>query len=447
MAINKSRRGQRGGGGGDDEDNSGSGRGEFRSSSEVATALIQLRSGVKAVQYSVVDGEAIFEGDIILGPAQMVQRATADLQEGVFTEGVVITGTQFRWNNCRIPFTIDPTLPNQARVTGAIAHWEANTNFRFPARTTEADFITFRPSSGCSSMVGRQGGQQFVNLAGGCTMGSTIHEIGHVVGLWHEQSRENRDAFVRINFPNIEPGKEHNFNQHITDGDDVGAYDYASIMHYPRTAFSRNGLDTIVPTNPATAVIGQRTTLSTGDIAAANSLCSGGTVTVKETVKDIVKDGRPDTRKERVKDIRLDTRKEIIADTRKELTHDTIKELTKDRVKEAALDPIKRFDPIKPGDPIKRDQIFPGTGRVVNPAIGGGGAVPFAVGAPHQAPAADPSATANSAEQAAQLDADLQTLAEALADAQASAASLQQQYDQTQALLNQLLDEQDPQGQ
>ena len=28
---------------------------------------------------------------------------------------------------------------------------------------------------------------------------------------------------------------EHNFDQHIADGDDLNAYDYGSIMHYPRT--------------------------------------------------------------------------------------------------------------------------------------------------------------------------------------------------------------------
>jgi hypothetical protein len=61
------------------------------------------------------------------------------------------------------------------------------------------------------------------------------------------------------------------FNQHITDGDDLGGYDYGSIMHYPRTAFSRNGLDTIVPTN-ATAVIGQRNGLSADDIAGVQIL-------------------------------------------------------------------------------------------------------------------------------------------------------------------------------
>ena len=40
---------------------------------------------------------------------------------------------------------------------------------------------------------------------------------------------------------------EHNFDQHISDGDDVGTYDYGSIMHYPRDAFSIDGSDTITP--------------------------------------------------------------------------------------------------------------------------------------------------------------------------------------------------------
>ena len=68
---------------------------------------------------------------------------------------------------------------------------------------------------------------------------------------------------------------EHNFNQHITDGDDVGAYDFGSIMHYPRNAFSVNGTDTITPLAalPPGVVIGQRTGLSAGDIAAAHTLC------------------------------------------------------------------------------------------------------------------------------------------------------------------------------
>jgi hypothetical protein len=118
-----------------------------------------------------------------------------------------------------------------------------------------------------------RGGEQFINLGTGCTLGNTIHEICHAAGLWHEQSREDRNNFVTINFPNIIPTAIHNFNQQITDGDDVGPYDYNSIMHYPRDAFAVNpAIDTITPKPNANTPIGQRTGLSAGDIAAINFL-------------------------------------------------------------------------------------------------------------------------------------------------------------------------------
>ena len=75
---------------------------------------------------------------------------------------------------------------------------------------------------------------------------------------------------MRIVAANIKPGKAHNFNQQIADGDDVGAYDYASIMHYPRDAFSSNGQDTIVALGGQR--IGQRDGLSAGDVAAIRSI-------------------------------------------------------------------------------------------------------------------------------------------------------------------------------
>lgn len=403
-------------------------QGEFRSSDKVGTALIEASTfRGKAVQYAVVDGMAVFEGDIILGTVEEVEAKTKQLRaemSGELAAGVVRSGTQYRWPNCRVPYTIDSSLPNQSRVTDAIAHWESNTNYTFVLRTSETDYVTFRPSSGCSSSVGRQGGQQFVNLGSGCSTGNAIHEIGHTIGLWHEQSREDRDSFVTIHWDKIIAGYEHNFNQHIADGDDVGPYDYGSIMHYPRNAFSVDGSDTITPTDP-TATIGQRTALSAGDIAAANSLCP--LKILKEGWKD-----RFETIKEIVKDIRFDTRKETVLDT----------------LKEQVLDPIKRapFDPL-PGT-LAEQVVNPGRPplgmNVVRPLPTG--PQPFAVATPHQAPAALGGADVSAEAVIGQLDAQLQALAEQLAQAQTNIRTLQAQYDETAALLEQALRDQEGSG-
>jgi hypothetical protein len=114
---------------------------------------------------------------------------------------------------------------------------------------------------------------QVISLGPGCAhFGIAVHEILHALGVWHEQSREDRDGNVQILWANILPGRAHNFEQRINDGDDIGPYDFGSIMHYPRRAFSKDpaNLDAIVPHGGQT--IGQRSGLSAGDIAAIRAM-------------------------------------------------------------------------------------------------------------------------------------------------------------------------------
>jgi hypothetical protein len=174
------------------------------------------------------------------------------------------------------------------------------------------------------------------------------------------------------------------FLQHISDGDDVGGYDYGSIMHYPRTAFSSNGQDTIVPTDP-NAQIGQRTALSAGDIAAANSICAPP-VTLK-----VLDD--PATLK--VSDDPL-TVKRLDDPTTLKTTDDPKVKVFDDPVKmkwqDDGIGTSKRIDDVKlPGfDTLGPETIpgFPGfPGRGTGAGVGGA-AQPFILATPHHAPTA-----------------------------------------------------------
>uniref|UniRef100_H2ZHT6 Metalloendopeptidase n=1 Tax=Ciona savignyi TaxID=51511 RepID=H2ZHT6_CIOSA len=189
-----------------------------------------------------------------------------------------------KWPHGVIPYTISANFTGSQRAMfkQAMRHWEGQTCLTFIERTNEDNYIkfTYRPC-GCCSYVGRKGtGPQAISIGKNCDkFGIVVHELGHVIGFWHEHTRPDRDRHIEIVYKNIQEGQGYNFEK--MDSSEINslgeAYDYQSIMHYARNTFSKGMfLDTIRPmANPETGVrpsIGQRTQLSEGDVRQAKKL-------------------------------------------------------------------------------------------------------------------------------------------------------------------------------
>ncbi|HDR5271239.1 M12 family metallopeptidase [Bacillus thuringiensis] len=221
------------------------------------------------VEYVVINNLAIAEGDMIIGNADEMREGNGLTSSG-FT---YIRELGRKWPNGIVPYIIDPALPQPERVHQAVEHWNSKTIIKLQPRINQQNYIKFTPGDGCSSWIGMQGGEQTITIGASCSVGNTIHEIGHAIGMYHEQSAPDRDEHVEILWDNIEESAKFNFRK--TDWVEAGVfgvYDYQSIMHYGRFAFSKNNQPTIIP--KLNVEIGQRAGLSNGDVVGVNSLYS-----------------------------------------------------------------------------------------------------------------------------------------------------------------------------
>jgi hypothetical protein len=170
-------------------------------------------------------------------------------------------GSAFKWPGGMVNFRFDPTQAGNSTITtdkmrqfrDSVAEWAAFANLTFNefSGTPPANYITVQEKAdgsegGFSSSVGMAGGEQFVQIgAHSWNRGTVCHEVGHAIGLFHEQQRDDRDTYVVINFNNINPADQPNFTKLPGGSTAKGAYDFYSVMHYARDALSSNGADTI----------------------------------------------------------------------------------------------------------------------------------------------------------------------------------------------------------
>lgn len=159
-----------------------------------------------------------------------------------------------------IPYEFDSTFPasKRAEFNRAVKHWNDNSSVRlYPRRAAPAggvspdkDYVLVQnkldakgKETGCWARLGKRGGVQEINLGAGCFYHQYIHEIGHTLGLVHEQNRIDRDDFVIFNKDNVKvdpsTGKDYSAQFEKSPVANLPLeFDFGSRMLYASNAFA-----------------------------------------------------------------------------------------------------------------------------------------------------------------------------------------------------------------
>uniref|UniRef100_A0A0K0E795 Zinc metalloproteinase n=1 Tax=Strongyloides stercoralis TaxID=6248 RepID=A0A0K0E795_STRER len=188
----------------------------------------------------------------------------------------------FKWS-FPIHFLISNGV-NKNIVTQALNEIQRHTCIRFKLHVgqfVEREGIRFDVGEECWSEVGRQfkNKWQSILISDHCsTIGTIIHETIHALGVDHEHSRIDRHKYLYFFPQNVDDEAMEDFDTvDCQDSQTLGMpYDYGSIMHYDRYAYSRNDRKTMTPKHPLYAqTIGHEESLSFLDIQTLNTFyCS-----------------------------------------------------------------------------------------------------------------------------------------------------------------------------
>ncbi|ROT79569.1 putative zinc metalloproteinase [Penaeus vannamei] len=216
-----------------------------------------------------------FQGDIMVASEDQLYQILEGDSDG---QNSAIRNPQKLWPNSAIPYVISatfshllspahPTSQERAVIARAMAEYRQST--------------CIRSCRGVPCAVGRSGGVQVVSLGYGCVqIGVVIHELMHAAGFWHEQSRPDRDSFVTINWSNIVPHLQYNFEKKTTAvTQDLGSHmtTIQSCTMAPMLSPSTDTNPTITPRQRAEPPSARETAFSALDIQGLNLLykCSG----------------------------------------------------------------------------------------------------------------------------------------------------------------------------
>lgn len=257
----------------DDPYESGLTPGELPAVSKVSSmrsrAMDAVRPFAETPASDVPEGSTLLDGCIMVRNSQLPSGdagGSGDPQNGTYI-------TSSHWPGGIVPYTFDSSVNSSEKqyMRDAMDAWEAIADVQFVPRTSESNYVEVISGSGNWSYVGMVGGKQQLSIYNWTYQFIIMHELAHALGVWHEQSRPDRDTYVQIESANITSGMEHNFDKQTGAGTD-GAYDFDSIMHYGQCAFANcacsascRTITVLAPNQSWQSAIGQRNHLSTGD--------------------------------------------------------------------------------------------------------------------------------------------------------------------------------------
>lgn len=229
-----------------------------------------------------IKGKYIYEGDILIPPEMVIspKPKPAELNGVTFkqqTQALTVGGNKKkRWSGGVIPYYIKTGIrPNNMKaIDQAIKEINKTTNLcLIPKNSSHRNYVEFVEED-----IGFCGGRSFVGMIpfgkkqeitlSTCDVGwqLVVHEILHAAGFHHEQTRPDRDDYVKIMWDNIEQKAKSNFRKGIFR-EGIGAYDFTSIMHYYDRAFAKDKTKLTIKTkDPKNQAKIRHSGLSLGDI-------------------------------------------------------------------------------------------------------------------------------------------------------------------------------------
>lgn len=253
-----------------------------------------------SIPYIEFEQKKIFQGDIILSGSYnemtdsiktMIEQIKSFNELTTFTDIPDEEREQYRkkiyavgekaynklWsrNNYIIPYLITSSV-DEKNVRAAIKLWQDKLagliRFEEIKGRKPPNYVVFTYGSGYSSEIGMKGGPQNITIAADNKIGNIAHEIGHLLGLWHEHSHPERDEFIIIKEDNIAREYLPQFILKSKNEVQMNEYDFNSIMHYGRSAFSKNNNPNLITIQvkdkykPEAENMGQRDAPSQRDI-------------------------------------------------------------------------------------------------------------------------------------------------------------------------------------